>query len=137
MSSTYKTRQKQLILSFLSENIDQQFACEDIAEILKTNGTPVGKSTVYRYLLKLEEEGKVRRFTENSSKSAFFRYIGNNDSCNEHLHLKCLSCGDFIHLDCELMDDISVHLVKDHHFKIDNSKTVLYGLCENCNQVKE
>ena len=63
MSSTYKTRQKQLILSFLSENIDQQFACEDIAEILKTNGTPVGKSTVYRYLLKLEEEGKVRRFT--------------------------------------------------------------------------
>ena len=136
MSSTYNTKQKQHILSLLSRNADQQLTCDDIAEMLKGNGTPVGKSTVYRYLLKLEEEGKVRKFIENS-KCAYFRYIENTEDCNGHLHLKCLSCGDFIHLDCELMDDISVHLVKDHHFKIDNSKTVLYGLCENCNQVKE
>ena len=137
MASTYKTKQKHLILSFLSENTDHQFACEDIAEILKRNGTPVGKSTVYRYLLKLEEEGKVRRFAENGNKSVFFRYIGNNCDCNQHLHLKCLSCGDFIHLDCELMNNVSTHLVKDHNFKIDNSKTVLYGLCKNCDNTKE
>ena len=131
MASTYNTKQKQFILSLLSENADQQFTCEDIAELLKSNGTPVGKSTVYRYLLRLEEEGKVRKFNENS-KSAFFRYIGNTEECKEHLHLKCLSCGDFIHLDCKLMDNVRAHLINDHHFKIDNSKTVLYGLCKNC-----
>ena len=135
MATTYNTKQKQLILRLLSENFDQQFTCDEIAEMLKSNGTPVGKSTVYRYLLKLHAEGKVRKFTENS-KSAFFRYIDNKDECNSHLHLKCLSCGEFVHLSCELMDEVSSHLIKDHHFRIDNSRTVLYGLCENCSKAK-
>ena len=136
MSSTYKTRQKQLILSFLSENIDQQFACEDIAEILKNNGTPVGKSTVYRYLISLQNEGKVRKFTSENGKSATFSYIEDKAECSKHLHLRCLSCGEFVHLSCSLMDEISTHLVNDHKFSIDNSKTVLYGLCEKCNSSK-
>lgn len=135
MASTYNTKQKQLILSLLSENHDKQFTCEEIAEMLKSNGTPVGKSTVYRYLIKMQSEGKVRKFTENS-KSAFFRFVENTEECSGHLHLKCLSCGDFVHLSCTLMDDVSSHLIKDHHFRIDNSKTVLYGLCENCSKVK-
>lgn len=135
MAVTYNTKQKQLILSLLSENSNEQFTCEEIASMLKNNGTPVGKSTVYRYLLKLESEGKVRKFTENS-KSAFFRYIKDIDGCEGHLHLKCLSCGDFVHLSCELMDEVNSHLIKDHHFRIDNSKTILYGLCENCSKVK-
>lgn len=135
MASTYNTKQKQLILALLSEKSNEQYTCEKIADMLKNNGTPVGKSTVYRYLLKLEEEGKVRKFTENS-KSAFFRYIDDSDNCNSHLHLKCLSCGEFVHLSCELMDKVASHLVNDHHFRIDNSKTILYGLCENCSKAK-
>lgn len=135
MASTYNTKQKQLILSLLSERHNQQFTCEEIAELLKSNGTPVGKSTVYRYLMRLQSEGKVRKFTENS-KSAFFRYIENTDECSGHLHLKCLACGDFVHLTCSFMDDVSSHLVKDHHFRIDNSKTILYGLCEKCSKAK-
>lgn len=131
MSSTYNTKQKQLILELLMSNCEKQFTCEEIEEALKIKGTPVGKSTVYRYLIKLQDEGRVRKFNEGG-KSASFRFVENTDECNNHMHLKCISCGDFVHLSCELMDEVSSHLVKDHCFKLDNSKTVLYGVCEKC-----
>lgn len=130
-SNTYNTKQKQLILDLLLTHRNSQYTCDEIEAMLKEKGTPVGKSTVYRYLLKLHEEGRVRRFTENG-KSATFRYIENKAECDSHMHLKCTVCGDFIHLSCDLMNEVSNHIMKDHHFTIDNSKTVLYGVCEKC-----
>lgn len=135
MGSTYNTKQKQLILNLLSENSDSSFTCDEIEELLKDKGTPVGKSTVYRYLIRLQGEGRVRKFNENG-KSAIFRYIEDKDECKGHMHLQCVECGDFIHLSCALMDEVSGHLMRDHDFTIDNSKTVLYGLCGICSKVK-
>lgn len=34
--------------------------------------------------------------------------------CEEHLHLQCVKCGKIIHLECEFMDEISEHILKDH-----------------------
>ena len=136
MASTYNTKQKQLILDMLLKCKENQLSCEEIEEKLKNNGTPVGKSTIYRYLISLQNEGKVRKFTSENGKSATFSYIEDKAECSKHLHLRCLSCGEFVHLSCSLMDEISTHLVNDHKFSIDNSKTVLYGLCEKCNSSK-
>lgn len=133
MSSTYNTKQKQLILSLFLENKEAQYSCEEIEEKLRKKGTPVGKSTVYRYLISLQKEGKVRKFRSENGKSATFSFIEDEEKCKRHIHLKCLACGEFVHLDCQIADEINTHLIKDHHFKIDNSKTVLYGLCEKCN----
>jgi len=136
MASTYNTKQKQLILDILLKSKEKQLSCEEIEETLRKNGTPVGKSTVYRYLLSLQSEGKVRKFNSETSKSATFSYIENEKECSRHLHLRCLSCGEFTHLSCKLMDEVSQHLINDHKFSIDNSKTVLYGLCEKCSASK-
>lgn len=137
MSSTYNTKQKQLILGLLTDNKEKQFTCEEIEEKLKEKGTPVGKTTVYRYLISMQNEGKVRKFKSEHGKSATFSFIENTEECKRHLHLKCLSCGEFTHLDCEVMKEVNTHLIKDHHFIIDNSKTVIYGLCEKCNMSEE
>lgn len=137
MSSTYNTKQKQLILSLLTDNKEKQFTCEEIEEKLKGNGTPVGKTTVYRYLTSMQNEGKVRKFKSENGKSATYSFIENKEECEKHLHLKCISCGEFTHLDCEVMNEVNTHLIKDHHFRIDNSKTVLYGLCEKCHISEE
>lgn len=135
MSSTYNTKQKQLILEFLSKNSEGHYTCDEIGEMLKQNGTPVGKSTVYRYLIKLQSEGKVRKFSDNG-KSASFSYVENTEECSGHMHLKCLCCGEFVHLECNLMNNVSNHLKNDHQFKIDNTKTVLYGICGKCSGEK-
>ncbi len=131
---TYNTKQKQIIISFLKLNSSMQFSCESLSDMLKESGTPVGKTTVYRYLEKLTESGQVRKITGGNSKSALYQYIAEEMNCHSHMHLKCLRCGDFIHLGCDFMHDVSEHLSEHHHFKVDNSKTVLYGLCEKCSE---
>ena len=60
-NSTYNTKQKRSILQLLEDNNDRQFSCDEITEALKNNGTPVGKTTVYRYLDILEKNGQVRK----------------------------------------------------------------------------
>lgn len=134
MNTTYNTKQKQLILAFMKENKNEQFTCDNIADMLKQMGTPVGKTTVYRYLDRLANSGKVRKITGGNSKSALFQFVDEEMNCDSHMHLKCLGCGEFIHLGCDFMHGVNEHISKHHHFTVDNSKTVLYGMCEKCSE---
>ncbi|MBQ8504104.1 MAG: transcriptional repressor [Clostridia bacterium] len=130
--STYNTKQKQLIKSVMTDNKDKQLTCEEIADLLKNMGTPVGKTTVYRFLEKLTENGEVRKFIGINGKSTSFQLIDKELKCEEHLHLRCTECGKLFHLGCEFMNGVGEHIQKHHRFRIDNSKTVILGLCENC-----
>lgn len=134
-NNTYNTKQKQLIYDLLCRNKNTQFTCEELAGILKESGTPVGKTTVYRYIMKLLSEGKVRRFTDEG-KTATFCFVENKEQCESHMHLKCTGCGEFIHLDCEVMNEVIGHITSEHNFKIDNSQTVIYGLCGKCGKFR-
>ncbi|MBQ3136148.1 MAG: transcriptional repressor [Clostridia bacterium] len=132
MNGTYNTRQKKLIEGFLKENLSSQYTCDEISEMLKQKGTPVGKTTVYRCVERLTHEGKVRKIVGVASKSAQYQYIDEEMNCSGHMHLKCLNCGEFIHLGCDFLDGVNEHIYIHHRFKIDNSKSVLYGLCDKC-----
>ncbi len=132
MNTTYNTKQKKIISDFLSKNTAKQYTCDEISEILKNEGTPVGKTTVYRYVEKLVSEGKLRKITGGNSKSAQYQYIDERMDCNSHMHLKCLKCGEFIHLGCDFLNNVSEHIYEHHRFRIDNSRSVLYGLCDKC-----
>lgn len=134
MNVTYNTKQKKTIEAFLKENVKEQFTCEEISDTLKKRGTPVGKTTVYRYIEKLVHEGKVHKITGGISKSAQFQYIDEGMECHRHMHLKCLKCGEFIHLGCEFLTEVNEHIYEHHRFRVDNSKTVLYGLCDKCSE---
>ena len=62
--------------------------------------------------------------------------IENSDECLEHFHLKCIECGKLIHIDCNYMKSLDEHILQHHGFKVDNSRTVLYGICNSCNEKK-
>lgn len=132
MNGTYNTKQKKIIENFLRKNITSQYTCEEISALLKSEGTPVGKTTVYRYVEKLALDGKVRKIIGGTSKSAHYQFIDEKLNCHSHMHLKCLECGEFIHLGCEFMGSVNEHIYEHHRFRIDNSKTILYGLCDKC-----
>ncbi|MBR6568364.1 MAG: transcriptional repressor [Clostridia bacterium] len=132
MNNTYNTKQKKLISEFFEGNTEKQFTCDEISEALKIKGTPVGKTTVYRYVEKLVNEGKIRKITGGISKSALYQYIDEDMNCNSHMHLKCLKCGEFFHLGCDFLNSVNDHIYEHHRFRVDNSKSVLYGLCEKC-----
>ncbi len=134
MNATYNTKQKRIIEEYLKIHITDQFTCDEISAYLKAEGTPVSKTTVYRYVEKLASEGRVRKITGGTSKSAQYQYIDENMNCHSHMHFKCLKCGAFIHLGCDFLNGVSEHIYEHHRFKVDNSKTVLYGLCDKCSE---
>lgn len=130
-NSSYKTKQREFILEYLKKHKDEHISVEDILYHLKQSGTPVGTSTVYRYLDKLVKENIVRKYQTEEGKSACYQYSGDG-VCKTHYHFKCIDCGTLFHVDCEVFHDIEEHLKKEHKFYLDSCKTVLYGLCQSC-----
>ena len=135
-NNSYKTKQREIILEYLKKYKDEHISVDDILYHLKTNGTPVGKSTVYRYLDKLVKENIVRKYRTEEGKSACYQYFA-DETCKAHYHFKCSNCSTLFHVDCEVFHDIEEHLKKDHDFYLDSCKTVLYGLCQSCKQEKK
>jgi len=131
-ANSYKTRQRDQILDCLIKNKDHHITADEIISDLNKEKPLVGKATVYRYLDKLVSQDCVRRYFIEGGKSACYQYIEQAGVCNKHFHLKCVDCGQLFHLECDYMGEMDSH-IKDHHdFKVDHSKTVLYGQCGNC-----
>ena len=133
----YNTRQRELILECLMNSGGRHITAEDILESLKEKDTPVGKSTVYRYLEALTEQGVIRKYTLEDGIGACYQYVGNPGGCQEHYHLKCSRCGRVFHVSCEFMDGINSHILKAHDFRVDSGKTVFYGVCGACGKKEE
>jgi len=127
----YQTEQRKTLIDFLSVDKSRQFTIEEIIEAMQDLDDAPGKSTVYRLMTKLTEEGIVRRFNEGSGRKFFYQIVDGKNCCR-HFHMKCLRCGKLVHLD----DDISMMLYEKiaerKKFNIDEQKTMLFGECEIC-----
>lgn len=131
-NNVYHTRQKDLIYGILKESGSNHNTIDSITQALERNGTPVGKTTVYRYLKRLVEEGIVRKITIEGEKSDCYQYAENHEECKNHYHLRCDRCGDIIHTECRIMDELSEHIFSEHSFKLDLARCTLHGVCEKC-----
>lgn len=128
----YNTKQKQVIYDYLLSNREKLLSCDEISDELKSMGTPVGKATLYRFLDSLVSSGDARKITDEAKKSAAYQLLDKDMNCHGHMHLKCTCCGALTHLGCDFMSTVGEHILKHHKFKIDNSKTLIYGICEDC-----
>lgn len=68
MRNSYHTQQRCALLAFLSAHADKQFTVEQLLTAMGDEAP--GRSTVYRALDRLVEEGTVRRFAPESGGSA-------------------------------------------------------------------
>ena len=92
-----------------------------------------GRSSVYRMLGTLCDEGAVKKFPVSAGESGFvYQYVGNGRHCDTHFHLHCLSCGQVTHLECDCSHSISDHLISSHGFQVDRGRSILYGVCAQC-----
>lgn len=128
----YATASRKRILDFLKNNSDRTVTAADIADYLKANDSEVNMTTIYRYLDKLASEGTVMKYVAECGGKAVYQYVEMGHHCEEHLHLKCVKCGNIIHLECAFMDEISEHILKDHGFVLQCKNSILYGICKNC-----
>jgi len=134
-ATSYKTRQSEAILSYIASLDGLHVTASQIAEVFKEKGTPIGVATIYRHLDKLVESGKVKKYVIDGASGACYQYISENTDCSEHFHLKCADCGKLVHLQCGYLDDMQQHILKQHEFDINTTKTVFYGKCKNCSDI--
>ena len=130
----YNTKQKNLIYDYLASNRDKLLSCDEISDALKISGTPVGKATLYRFLDSLVSSGDARKIVDDGKKSAAYQLLDKEMNCHGHMHLKCIGCGALTHLGCDFMNTVGQHILEHHQFRIDNSKTLIYGLCSECSE---
>lgn len=133
----YNTKQKETLLAFLIKNKDRHTNVQEISAYLTSAGTPMGTATIYRQLDKLVESGIVRKYVFDGKNGACYQYIESDDDCHEHFHLKCVSCGQLIHINCYQLHGINRHIFEEHNFKVDSSQTVFYGVCSQCTSSEE
>ena len=124
----YKTKQRELVLSFLKER-DRCMSADEIISGLADAGHAVSKTTVYRTLELFTSEGKAAKFISGQGQSAVYRYCGGHDS---HFHLKCTECGRTVCADCGFINRMQEHFYDHHGFTVSKTMTVIYGLCRAC-----
>ncbi|HAO68774.1 MAG: Fur family transcriptional regulator [Oscillospiraceae bacterium] len=125
---SYHTKQREMVLQFFAAHPDQCFCVKDLTA---QKSILVGTATLYRTLSLLCREGKLKKYTESDGSGAFYQY-NDSEACHCHFHLKCLRCGQLIHMDCGFMKDMQEHIETDHGFLVDSGKSILYGLCQKC-----
>lgn len=126
----YSTRQGQVLLTFLKQHPGEHFTRRELCSRLEQEGISLGKSTVWRYLEKLWEQGLVRRSMPDG-KTACYSY----GCCPaSHYHLHCNQCQKILHIRCPQLDTLRDHFLQAHGFAMDAFGTTLCGICEECRE---
>ena len=131
MRGEYSTRQKRELLSFLKDHKMENFSVDDVVFRLQDQGTKVGRTTAYRYLEALAEQGNVRKY-QNAQGVTQYQHIEDDGSCAKHFHMMCKLCGALYHVDCDLMKSLASHIAEEHGFTLDPRETVMVGVCGKC-----
>lgn len=131
----YNTKARKVILEYLESRGSNTVSAQDIISHLSDTGISVNPATVYRYLNKLTAEHSVLKFVEDETQVSFYQFIGKEKSCDRHIHIKCIKCGKLIHLNCSFMHDITEHLYTNHGFTLQCEKSILYGICRECEKI--
>lgn len=131
MRGEYNTRQKREILAFLKRHDLEPYSVDDLVFEMQEQGEKIGRTTVYRYLESLAEQGRVRKY-QNAQGVTQYQHFEDHESCDAHFHMMCKACGRLYHVNCDLMDALAKHIQSDHNFKLDARETILVGTCARC-----
>ena len=146
MKKTNRTAARRQLVELFSARPDRHFTAEQVCALLcdteeriaqsdgSRRGEFIGKSTVYRQLARLCEEGLLRRFedTDTGGTAVHVYQYAANAGCDSHLHLKCSACGRVVHLECDEMTSLLAHIRAAHGFSVDQGGSILYGRCDRC-----
>jgi Fur family ferric uptake transcriptional regulator len=130
----YETKQRRILLDYLNAHPDRGFSVEELFEGLSAEHTAEivpGKSTIYRLIARLVNEGLVKRFSADQGRQFSYQIVA-CAACDAHLHLKCTACGSLYHMDHAVSEQIMREVLTRSDFALDEKETVLFGICKGC-----
>lgn len=126
---SYNTKTKEIINEAIKK-YQNGFTIKELKEALDINNQKIGLTTIYRLLDKLEDEGIVKKYFDENN-ITHYKYV--NDCLSErHFYLKCVKCDKIIHVDCDCINELSNHILKQHKFSLDTRNIILSGICNEC-----
>lgn len=126
----YQTEQKKQVLQFLKANNKKQYTIDEIVAGIQGENKP-GKSTIYRIIKQLVEDGQVKRSNKNNTRQFVYQLL-DGEACHHHFHMQCDNCGKLFHLKEEETKMVQGFLQQQEEFQLDVSRCVLYGTCTAC-----
>lgn len=131
--TSYITKQGEAILGYIVSLAGTHITVEQIASHFERLEGGIGLTTIYRHLDKLVQSGKVRKYIIDGVSSACYQYV--KETHPEQFHLKCDICGSLQQLECDTMKNLTGHILEEHNFQINATKTVFYGKCKSCYKI--
>ena len=108
---SYSTRQRKVLLAYLSQHPDELLSARQIADALA--------------------DEKVRRSSKSGTREVYYQYL-DAESCKGALHMSCIKCGKTFHMADGNAALLAKHLAQSEQFMLDTADTILYGTCSDC-----
>ncbi|NCB52606.1 MAG: transcriptional repressor [Clostridia bacterium] len=121
------TKPRMAILSILEQS-RRPLNAEQVFMELKSKGTAVNLSTVYRTLEAFSDKGIAVKLDMLGDPRAFFEY---NDMRHKH-YLICLGCKKIQALGGCPLGDYEKVLEEETNYSISGHKLILFGYCPEC-----
>lgn len=129
MGIVRKTKSLELLLNIFNSTSSAISAVELIKIANKVN-----KTTIYRLLERMEEEGIIHSFNDSNGIRWYAKCINcsSNQHSDVHPHLQCKDCGGIKCL------NVDIDIPTLNNVQIDSAEIILKGTCEEClnNQTK-
>lgn len=116
----------QIIIDLLDSNLFH-FTSQQIFDKIKDRLPAVNRSTVYRSLERLVNQGKIS-VSDIGTGALVYELIGNG----LHHHLVCQHCHQIIVIPHEDVSQLFSKIEQESHFQIITNHLILYGICPIC-----
>lgn len=134
--SGYKlTPQRRSVVSVILNGNGKVLSAEEIFVEVKQGSPEIGLATVYRTLEILANLSILEKVFIADDRIA--RYSINTGSRGIQIEFICLSCGKWIELPSNLLDDFAERVIESYPYAIKNIHTHIEGLCEDCQKQGE
>ena len=121
------TKQRKAIISYFENNYTHP-TVHEVYEEVKKELSNVSKKTIYLNLKLLEKENLLKEVKINNIQHFELKQ-------EDHYHIVCTHCNKISDFDSNELNDMLLKLNKEiRDFKIQNTKTTIYGICKKCQE---
>jgi Fur family ferric uptake transcriptional regulator len=108
-------------------DLDDFRSAQDIHELVRRRGDPVGLSTVYRTLQAMAEAGEIDVLRSDDGESRYRRC-----SSGHHHHLVCRDCGRTVEVEGPTVERWADRVAAEHGFADVSHTLEIFGRCNAC-----
>ena len=123
-----QTRQRTAV-SELLDGLDEFKSAQELHDILRHRGEPIGLTTVYRSLQTLAESGEVDCLVADDGENRY-RKCG----AAHHHHLVCRQCGATVEIAGPAVEKWADTMAAEHGYTEVSHTLEIFGLCQSCTQ---